>query len=339
MTPEWDARQYLLEYTHRWPLAILAFLVGALLGLAGSYIFPTPYASETTLFVAYNSDALFRNPDDYKNWHMGELNALMVAPDIVQETHARLRQIDPYWDEVPTEELRGNLIITWRNTGTWRLVVESDTAHHASTALDTWVEVFLETYQNASNAAFELTMLSGQLEDLNIKQAEAKIRYAELIGVREGIQAWMELVSQSPEELPLDLNERWRLWSLVSRAAGYDPAWEVLLRSFPEPDAVLHEYNTWVEASMVSLGAGIETLETQIETFETLRVDINTQYSKALEESRGLSSSIHLEKGSDSPPDTKALRNTSLAVLVGGLIGVIVWFVVGLVRTSFKGKL
>ena len=339
MTPEWDARHYLLEYTHRWPFAILAFLVGALLGLAVSLIFPTPHASETTLFVAYNSDAIFRNPDDYKNWHMGELNALMVAPDVVQETHDRLRQIEPYWDEIPIEVLRDSLIISWRNTGTWRLGVESDTAQHASTALDTWVDVFLETYQNASNAAFELIMLSGQLEDLNIKQAEAKTRYAELVGVREGLHAWAESVSQSPEGQSFDLNERWRLWSLASRAAGYDPAWEVLLNSFPEPDAAMHEYIIWSESSLVSLGAGIETLETQIETFETSRVDTTAQYEKALAESRGLSSSIYVERGSESAPETKPVRNTGLAALVGGLIGMIVWLVVGLVRASLKGNL
>jgi hypothetical protein len=336
MTPKWDVRVDLLEFTHRWPLAILAFLVGGILGLVVSFIFPTSYAAETTLFVAYNADAIFRNPDDYKNWHMGELNALIVTPDVIQETHDRLRQIDPYWENVSTEELKASLNVYWRNTGKWRLVVESDTAQHASQALEIWEDVFLETYQRASEAAFNMTTLRRQIEDMNAAQAEARTRAAVLMSVKGGIQAWVESVTLLPDDQPVDSIVRWQLWSLAARAAGYDPAWDALLKSFPAPGAILNDYITWLEQAIVSLDVAIETLESQIESIESERMDIEPLYQSALQESRGLSSMIHVERGSNSPPDTSPLRQTGLAALVGGLIGLMAWTIIGLVPISIK---
>jgi len=336
MTPEWDVRVDLLEFTHRWPIAILAFLVGCILGLIVSFTFPTPYAAETTLFVAYNADAIFRNPDDYKNWHMGELNALIVTPDVIQETLDRLRQIDPYWENVSTEELQASLNIYWRNTGIWRLVVENDTAQHASQALEIWEDVFLETYQRASQAAFKMTTLGSQLHNLNTNQAEAKTRAAELWSAESGIQAWMESVSHLPDDQPVDPIIRWRLWSLAARAAGYDPAWDALLENFPPAGANLGEYVTWLDQALTSLDAAIETLESQIASIESERMEIEPLYQIALEESRGISSMIYVERGSNSPPDTSPLRQTGLAALVGGLIGLMAWVIIGLARISIK---
>ena len=336
MTTNWNARLYLLEFSHRWSLAILAFLIGCLVGFFVSIIIPTSFFAETTLLVTYNADAIFRNPEDYKNWHMGELDALIVAPDVVQETHERLRKIDPYWESVSTEELTQSFDVQWRNTGTWRLVAKSNTAQHATQALETWRDVFLETYQRASSAAFDMLILSDQVSNLSREMADAKTRYSVLIGTRDSMQAWRDVFTKLAQDRIVDTSTRWKLKSLAAHAAGYDPAWGSLLERFPSPDAFAVEYVIWLEEALAYLETGIEALDAKITSDEAELAELEIQYQTAIDDSRGLSSMVHVEKVTNSSPIIKSSRNTGLAALVGGLIGLIAWFVFGLIRISLK---
>ena len=90
MLTESTLRDEILHRAHFWPLPFLVFLAGCLLGWGAALLWPSPYRAETTLHVSYNADSIFRNPDDYKNWQMEELNTLVLAKGTLQETLARL---------------------------------------------------------------------------------------------------------------------------------------------------------------------------------------------------------------------------------------------------------
>lgn len=336
MSQNWDKRSAILEYMHRWPLALVAFLLGCLVGLAVSFLFSTPHTAETTLFVAYNADAVFRNPDDYKNWQMGQLNALMVAPDVVEETHTRLKELDPYWETVTYDELMPSLGIHWKNTGTWRITVESDTPEHASQALQTWVDVFLETYNQASSAALNVEIIGDRVDTINNELFNTRSRMAELISIQESMRSESDSLSGSERDQPLDPLARWRLGSLAARASGFDPAWITLLTRFPAADASQVEYIDWLNRSIESLEVAAETLSDQLEDYESDLADFKAMQEDELNASRGLSSTVFVEKSTTSPPVTAPLRQTELVVLIGGLLGLIGWFIYGLVLISMK---
>jgi len=333
---EWDSRIYILKYTHRWPIAFLAFLVGCILGLVISFVLPTSYKAENTLFVAYNADLIFRNPEDYKNWHMEQLNALAIAPDVIQKTLDNLQKIDPYWENVSSEELKQSLDVQWRNTGIWHLVVISNTPEHASQALTTWKNVFLETYQQSTFAALDMLSLNARIYSLNRELLAVKTRNAELSRIKEALLTINESITEKPGNLGLDLLTRSRLYSLIARASDYDPAWNSLLNNFPSTDATSDNYLPWTEEAFINLDIAIEDLTAQIDSHETELSKLEKNLEQASQASRGLSTNVYIEQDANSQNILSPTLQTSLISLVGGLIGLIVWFVIGLVQSSLK---
>ena len=336
MTSEWDARVYILKYTHRWPIAILAFLIGCILGLFISYVLPSSYKAENSLYVAYNADLIFRNPEDYKNWHMEQLNALAIAPDVIQNTLDNLQQIDPYWNEVTPEELKQSLDVQWRNTGIWHLFAVSNTPEHASQAITTWINVFLETYKVSTSAALDMLSLNARIYSLNHELLAVKTRHAELSRIKEAILTINEAITQNPSNFGLDSLTRSRLYSLIARASDYDPAWKSLIDSFPVADALTGAYLPWIEEANISLDVAIEDLSPQIDSYETELNKLEVNLEQALQASRGLSTNIYVEQDASSQNKLSPTRQTSVFSLIGGLIGLIVWFVIGLVQSSLK---
>jgi len=336
MESNWDARIHILRYTHRWPIAIIAFIVGCVIGLLVSYLIPPVYNAETTLNVAYNSDAVFRNPDDYKNWHMGVLNAFIIAPDVLQETLTRLQETDPYWLNITPEELSQNLDVQWRNTGTWKLIATSDTPEHASQMVETWEEVFLEKYQVSSAASSDLTVLQAHIGNISQQIRNINLRITELKDIEQALTSSAESISKMDDSKVLDTNLRWKLNALAARASGFDPAWNTLLEKFPDEGAPPSEYISWINEVLVSIDISIEMLNSRLEILENEQAALESEYKTAEENSRGLSSSLHVEKGSDFPPVVTSSINTGMIVLIGGVIGLMIWLIVGLVKISFK---
>lgn len=337
MSSSWDSRVALLRYLHRWPIGLAAFLIGALVGLAIAYIIPSPSIAESTLFVSYNADAIVRNPDDYKNWQMGQLNALIVAPDIVEATYNTLTEIDPYWLTVTQDDLMRSLGIHWRNTGTWRLAVTSDTPEHASQALQIWVDYFLNAYQLAVVSAHNSETLAQSLGAINLELIETKSRAAELEEIKVIMQETIQELSSRPQDEPLDTAARWRLGSLAAQASGYNPAWVTILTRFPTADALPAEYTEWVERTLGSLNIELETIYARIANLETEKVDYETKQGEYIDASRGLSSTVNVESGTNSAPAVTPLRQTGVLILIGGIIGLLTWFVYGLIKISLKG--
>ena len=333
---EWSLREEILALSHFWWMPILAFLIGGLIGWGVSYLLPANYRAESGMSVAYNGDAIYRNPDDYKNWNLEQLDSLAFAPDVLQKTLNRLRQVDGYWSNISKKNLQKMLTLSWRNTGAWRMTARSDTKEHAAQAAQTWTDAFFETYQQASQAASELFILHQRLSALDNIRAVNLWRNSELLGIQQALESWKSAAENKDATQVLDTSSRWQLMSQVSRAAGFDPAWQSLLQSIPDPQAALSEYFPWLEKVTHSLNGELETLKTQYESLEKDRAESGQKYPKTLEQSRGLSATVIMAKAGDSTPEVAALRTPNQWALVGGLLGVLVWIFVGILRISLR---
>src|SRR5512139_1950407 len=126
-TYDWNLRANILGNAHRWPVVMLFVLAGSLLGLLLAFLWPTPYRAEAGLQVAYNADVHPRNPDDFKNWQMEQLDVLIHSDEVLHETLARLQSQDPSWNSYTLDEIRSKVHTYWRNAGEWRLVAEAPT--------------------------------------------------------------------------------------------------------------------------------------------------------------------------------------------------------------------
>jgi len=338
MVNEWSVREEAFAIAHRWPIPVLAFIIGSLVGLGFALIYPSPHRASTDLSVAYNADVINNNPDDYKNWQLSQLNALAIAPDVLQETLNRLQASDPSWAGVSPEELQKSLILTWRNTGLWHLAAENVQPQKAIQELQVWSDVILEKYHQAFEGAAQMAAFDRQLIPVNQTITQAKWRHAELTSVKAGLQDWLGSASQAQADQPPDNLTRWRLWSLVENAAGSDPAWKTLLDGIPSPQAAIQAYIPWVEQIISVIDNEAQTLQVQIDSLTPEQISLAEKQAAATQASRGLSGNLIVEKATNAAPEVASLRPTSLLALVGGILGFLVWLIAWLARIPFRSK-
>ncbi len=338
MVNEWSVREEAFAIAHRWPIPVLAFIIGSLVGLGIALIYPSPHRASTDISVAYNADAIYTNPDDYKNWQLSQLNALAIAPDVLQETLNRLQASDPSWAGVTPEDLQKSLILTWRNTGLWHLAAENVQPQKALQEVQAWSDVILEKYHQAFEGAAQMSAFDRQLYPINLTITQAKWRYAELTSVKAGLQDWLGSASQAQADQPPDNLTRWRLWSLVENAAGSDPAWKTLLDAMPAPQSAIQAYIPWVEHIISVVDTEAQTVQGQIDSLTPEQASLAEKQAAATLVSRGLSGNLVVEKATSAAPEIANVRPTSLMALVGGILGFLVWLIAWLARIPFRSK-
>jgi uncharacterized protein involved in exopolysaccharide biosynthesis len=336
MAFEWNLRDEILAITHRWPLPLLAFLLGCVAGWGVAWLAPPTYRAETRLAVAYNGDAIYRNPDDYKNWQMEQLETLAISPDVIARTLEQLRLSDPAWENISADELRALLRVSWRNTGTWRLTATSPDRQQAIQAVVTWTDVFMELFDSAYRSASDLNVANQQLYSLVLTQTQFKARAAEMAGVLSTLSAWRASAAQGDVTSPLGLLERWRLWSLAARASNLDVDWGALLEQLPSPEAPRQEYLAWLDQVLASLTSKIEVLQSQIQAMEGEIATVNTRFLAAADQSHGLSAMVLVEKLAEGLWQVRSTRPTGVSMLIGGVLGLILWLLFWLVRLGWR---
>jgi len=339
MVNEWSVREEAFAIAHRWPIPVLAFIIGSLVGLGIALIYPSPHRASTDISVAYNADAIYANPDDYKNWQLSQLNALAIAPDVLQETLNRLQASDPGWAGVSPEDLQKSLILTWRNTGLWHLAAENVQPQKALQVVQAWSDVILEKYHQASDGAVQMSAFDRQLYIINQTITQAKWRDAELTSVKTGLRNWPDSASQAQADQPPDNLTRWRLWSLVENAAGSDPAWKALLDDMPSPQAAIQAYLPWIERIITVIDNEAQVLQSQIDSLTPEQASLAEKQAAAVLVSRGLSGNLIVEKATNAAPEVATVRPTSLMALVGGILGFLAWLIAWLARIPFRSKL
>jgi hypothetical protein len=352
MMNEWRLSAEISRATHNWPVIITYILLGSLLGGVFAYIIPSPYQASEELYVgldpyetvddSYVSDYAnveFDNLDDYKHWQMSQLSLLVTFDDYLRETLTKLGEQDPYWNEVDVPGLKGMLTAYWRDAGRWRLVVENKNPEMAAQAVNTWRDVIIEKTNSSISKSRELLQIDLQMKDLTREESETNLRRTELSEVRNAMLAWKkQVLDSSDNSLPNDL-DRWRLWTLAARVAGYDPGWQKLLDDFPTADSAFQAYGPWIDRFMALVDLEVQNIQNQVDSIGKERAGLQTQWENTLPEGRGLSAALLVEKPSNQPPDIIQARPTSTAALVGGLLGLLVWGFVTLVQISRRLKI
>jgi len=344
-------RDEIFEAAHRWPIIVASVLVGSLIGILVSSIWPSPYRATLELSVGLNpyrvsdddyisefAGVPFRNADDYKYWQMLQLNALVLSDDYLDETLERLREIDEHWQEVSVEELREIFQVYWRNAGTWRIAAEVSKSQLAEQAVETWRDVILEKTEASIASAQEIFLLELQIQAIRDSLLQARIRSDLLLEVEETLVKFHKELESLKNSDPIDPSERWRLLSLVSQAAGMNIGWQSLLDSFPESHADEEEYSSWLDEIVIHIGVESELLSNQVEVLERESDQVLAEWEQAVKDGDGLAATLTVEQISGFNMSVRQLRPTGIAALVGGLLGLLVWGVFTSLRIQRRLK-
>lgn len=338
MQNQWNVREEILRAAHRWPFILIFFFVGSLIGFGICYTLPHYYRAEVNLHVSYNADAIFRNPDDYKNWNMEQLNVIVLSDNVLQKTLARLAADDPYWKDVSAEQLSQRLQVHWRSVGIWRLVAEDRQPERAVMLTQVWKTVALEEI----STALENATLAQKFNDQFIATARAKVdaslRASALSQVAEALSAWRESNAQADPNQVLDNSSRWRILSLVAQVANNNEAGDALMAQIPAEGSSLAEYQVWVDSALVYIEAELPIVQKQLADLTPQAEEFYAQWGEKNHIAYGLSMYLTVEDVDNAEPIAKPVRADSLAALVGGCLGLVVWCFFWLALPAIKER-
>lgn len=347
---DWVLRDEILAASHRWPLILVFILVGSLLGLAFAFLWPSSYRANIELSIELNpyraledlyarefANAAFRNVDDYKHWQMSQLSILVSSDYYLQETLNRLSKIDLYWNSIEVPELRQMLDAKWRNAGLWLLTADADSLLRASEAVETWRDVILEFTGNAISMSRELYQLELALRSLNDELVEFQLKHSALEQTKSNLNEIVITLSAAGSDEPVSQSDRMRLFNLVNQADVNGIGWQMIVDEFPDPNAPSSEYLNWVELVIGIVDHELDSIMDGNQVLEDEITKANSEWEDALQTAQGLSATLSLTSVQDDQPQGRQVRPYSLAALVGAILGLLVWFLVFLVKITRKG--
>lgn len=336
MNNQWNFRDEILRAAHRWPLVLLFFLAGSLIGFAASYALPHTYRAEANIHVSYNADSIFRNPDDYKNWNMEQLDVIVQSDEVLKKTLQRLAAEDDYWQDISSQELAQHVQVYWRNVGIWRLVAEERQPDRAQELAQTWKSVALEEISSALDNALIAQQIYDRFIAFTRVKVDSSLRVTELTQIKNNLIDWRTSNQKSDPNLPLDRLERWQLLAWVARIADLSDAGITLMKQMPVDESPLSAYQMWVDQALVLIESELPIVQIQLEDL-TLQAD--AAYQEWLDQNhiaRGLSMYLTVESIEESAASAKPVRRESTAALVGGCLGLLLYCFIWLALPAMK---
>lgn len=335
----WSLREQILRIGHNWPVPVIVFLIGSLIGWGLSFIFSSGYRAEAELLVAYDSFQQCRNPDDCKNWFIGQLSTFAVSSPVLAETLERLAAEDPYWNGVNESGLAAMLDLQWSNPGKWVLVAETPTAERSAAAVSTWSEVFVEQYLETREHTLNVLELNTYIRQLQENQADLVSDRLLTASAQSALENFRRSITDLDPAGPLDEMSYWRLNAIVAQGAGFDPAWLELLDSIPAADRPVGEYLSWIEQVLVSFAQRYESLTSQIEELQS-EINTNTvQLEQEIAASYNLAATIEIQPLGDAQPTVTVIRPAATLAALGGLIALLAWALAGAAYLVWRSEI
>jgi hypothetical protein len=167
------------------------------------------------------------------------------------------------------------------------------------------------------------------------------LRQQELSSTRSSFLNWRQGADEYPKDEPLPSAERWRVLSLTSRLADFSPVWMEVLAAQPSQSGLPDEYIDWTSQIITLIDAELYALEDKLSFLDSEHATLSQAYTSESDKSLGLSPNIEIE-GMDQLT-LKMIRPTSTFILIGGIIGLLIWVLTQLIiitnRTGEKAEL
>jgi len=347
MTRHWELRSELYNAFHRWPTLLAFIALGCAVGWVLSFIWPPYSRANTQIYVGLNpyrtySDTQFlaltlpkySNIDNYHYWQMSQLQAVIFLDAILESTLSELRKVDPYWDGINVDQIRQMLEAEWRSAGAWSLIATHPDSAQAEQAVDVWSAVIQEQISRAIQSGRDTFMIDQRLDAIAKEELRAKIQRLELLDAKTTLLAWDSSSKDFPTDQPLNAVERWHVLSQVTRLAQFTPEWLAVLENQPSVSSPPGDYQDWISQVKSLIDAELISTQKRLEFLESERIQLTRLFSEMSKKSLGLSPNIEIE-GIERLL-TKVVRPTSLFILIGGTIGLLIWALTQLVMITNK---
>lgn len=332
----WSWREELLALSQRWYLWFALFLFGCGIGWLVARFLPAPYRAEADLGVFYQSDAIFRNVDDYKNWEMGQFQALILSDQLLTLVQKRLSEQESFWQTKSPADLRQRLHVYWRNAGIWHLVAEDRQPQRAEQLVRVWKAVILEEMARIAEITHQLKQNHAELQAIAKAKVAVEQRLIELQALSAMLQNWQPWIDPNLSQQPVPPLKRWQLLEIAVRLDEHHQGEKSLAESMPPEQAAATEYQPWVEQARLTIETQVQILQEQLPFLEQRLNETTTKYNELAAASWYLSVHFGVDELSSEVKAPRPVRTESLTALVGGLSTLLMGLLAGFARLQWR---
>ena len=340
----WSLREEILKIIKKWYLVLLFTILGGVAGLALSYILPAPYRATADLYVGIDVTRVNEmeymiplakteplNLDDYKNWQLRQVSSILSSDEVILNTMKALEESEDLGS------FKKDFDLYWYDTGVWRLEVTKAGEKEARKAVQAWMEEGYKKIEELLEISDVVAQLDAQLFALADEIGSLKSRTSKLESFQMSSEEWQSVFSAQDQTLPLNDNLLVELnaWILVYREN--EGRWQMPVGDLPQPTDPVSLYIIWLEKVNIHAEKDLQESLVQLSILEEDREKVLPEYHEALDDSLGLSANLVLQPLS-SEVEVSQTRATGESVLGGGILGLLAWFILAIVKISISGK-
>jgi len=337
---EWKLREKIIQFTKTWPMLITVLLGSGLIAWGAVHLFPPPRRATADLFIGIDITRVYDvssmatyaktepfNVDDYKNWQLSQINGIATSERIANLTIEKLRDLDPYWDDVSAAEFQELQDLFWYDVGIWRLQYQAPENEYALQGVQAWREILLQDLSRLIRESEDVLELEGRMRASNIAISQLETRVIEMEILSAEIAAvQVELKSADPQQ-GMDDSAREDLWLLIAGAAEEDVLWAQVLDEIPEKDQSHLAYIHWMDQVLAAVESDLESHQTILEALVSDHELLTEDYLREIREAHGLSASLFIEEETTQPKIIETYPDTQIALL-GSLVGLLIYIII-----------
>jgi len=337
---EWKLREKLVQFIKTWPILITVFLGSGLIVWGTVHLFPPLQRATADLFIGIDITRVYDvsslatyaktepfNVDGYKNWQLSQINGIATSEHIANLTLEKLRDIDPYWEDVSASEFQELQDLFWYDVGRWRLQFQAPENEYALQGVQAWREVLLQDLSRLIRESEDVLEFEGRMRasntaiaQLETRVIEMKLLAAEIVAVR------VELESADPQQ-EMENSTREDLWLLIAGAAEEDVLWKQVLDEIPEKDQPHFAYIHWIDQVLAAVESDIESHQAIREVLVSDHELLTEDYLREIKEAQGLSASLYIGEEIPQPKIIETYPDTQIALL-GSLVGLLIYIII-----------
>lgn len=337
---EWKLREKLVQFIKTWPILITVFLGSGLIAWGTVHLFPPLQRATTDLFIGIDitrvndvsslatyAEAEPFNVDDYKNWQLSQINAIATSERVANLTLDKLRDLDPYWEDISAAEFQELQDLNWYDVGKWQLQIEAPENKYALQGVQAWREILLQDLTRLIRESEDVLEFEGRMRASNIAMSQLETRVIEMEILTAEVAAVRVELESADSEQGMDDSTRMDLWLLVAGAAEDDVLWEQLMDEIPEKNQPYPAYILWMDQVLVAVDSEIESHQAIMEELISDHELLTEEYLREIKEAHGLSASLFVGEEITQPRIIETYPDTQIALL-GSLVGLLIYIII-----------
>ena len=196
----------------------------------------------------------------------------------------------------------------------------------------------LEKTNDSIAAARQLIFIDSDLNAVSRSLVSAENRQSLLLDTQLSLEDWAETLESKSDNQTLSPLEHWNLLAQIAAVSDWSPGWVAVLDAALPMGSFPEDYLDWLTQTNALIDAELTVLPPLIQDLDGAHTNLTSEYHKAADQSRALSANLEVTQIKDELPDVVHHRPVGTLILIGGILGLLVWLMGWLIQITRKSE-